>query len=257
MALFLNESVAVGTQVTLMEAMTSLLESQQEIGNFTEAMLRADFVIHEQKRNLSEAEAEGKEKGFLAKVWEAIVALAKKVWAALVSVYNWIKNAAQKMWAYIREKFAGAKTFVIAKAKWLKAKACEVYQKAKAAVRAKIAALIGGTVDNSEIQDKVRGYQQEMSKIDADYKAATAAAEKGDGEVEISESDLKGIIDALQGQLDGMTAETKKIEATAAAGKGNGASAAQVVLNDANKSAASAASAVSSVTSGVKPSKKK
>ena len=55
MALFLSESVGIIREVSLQEAMEAIVEMVQEDANMTEAMLKADFAIHEKTRVLRES----------------------------------------------------------------------------------------------------------------------------------------------------------------------------------------------------------
>jgi hypothetical protein len=99
MALFLSESISHSSnkEVSDIDMMTSLMEAQQEMAMFTESVLRADFILHEQCRTLLEnegnsevaqAEVDSKEKGFLSKVWDFLVKMVKSVGKAIMKAFS-------------------------------------------------------------------------------------------------------------------------------------------------------------------------
>jgi hypothetical protein len=118
MALFLSESIdsIQNEEVSDIDMMTSLMEAQQEMAMFTESVLRADFILHEQCRTLLENEGDGaqaevkeKEKGFLSNVWDFLVKIIKSVGKAIMKAFHWVKDRVHKFWNLVRKTYARVK----------------------------------------------------------------------------------------------------------------------------------------------------
>jgi hypothetical protein len=210
MALFLQESHTPAAKAdTTFGLMTALCEFHQEQGNMTEAMLRADFVIHEQTRVLREAAdeagAKAKEDGLATKAWGMVKSGLQKAKELIVRIYNWIKAKLAAFWDKVKSAYGSAKTFVISKAKLAKAKALLLLAKA----RRKLAeVLVSGAM-------KVDVAQADVDKA----QAAVEAAGKESGDANVAQSEVQGIASEAEG-------ETKGAEgAVPAGGSGNPADA--------------------------------
>jgi hypothetical protein len=102
MALFLSESVnhISNKEVSDIDMMTSLMEAQQEMAMFTESVLRADFILHEQCRTLLENEGEVdsrvviniKNESFLSRVWDGLIKIFHILMGTLAKIIFWVKN---------------------------------------------------------------------------------------------------------------------------------------------------------------------
>jgi hypothetical protein len=184
MALFLQESHTPAPKAdTTFGLMNALCEFHVEQSNMTEAMLRADFVIHEQTRVLREAAdeagAKAKEDGLATKAWGMVKSGLKKAKELIIRIYNWIKAKLAAFWEKVKTAYKGAKTFVISKAKLAKAHALLLLAKA----RRKLAeVLLAGA-------GKVDVAQAEVDKA----KAAVEAAGKETGDANAPASELEGI----------------------------------------------------------------
>ena len=61
MALFLQESIEdLSDSISIEEAYEGLIEASMDMQDLTEGLLQADFIIHEQCKVLTEAEADNK-----------------------------------------------------------------------------------------------------------------------------------------------------------------------------------------------------
>jgi hypothetical protein len=222
MALFLSESISHSSnkEISDIDMMTSLMEAQQEMALFTESVLRADFILHEQCRTiLMEAENEGekkvkeKEKGFMSKVWEALVKVAKAVWNAVTTVYKWIKDKAIKFWNWVQEKYAQVKKWAIYKYKLVKAKGYQLYLRAILAARQKLIALSGGNLDAKEAEDKIAKVTKELADLKLKYDTAaesTATEEVSTEELRKIQTETEKIAETLPKLAEEAVKETEE-----------------------------------------------
>lgn len=102
MALFLQETTQeqlelVSTE-TLEEGLQSLYDVQEDMNELNEAILQADFVLHEQSQTLTEEEATSKAANFVKNVVEKIKEFLGKVKDQVIKVFNGIKNWFSKIW---------------------------------------------------------------------------------------------------------------------------------------------------------------
>ena len=103
MALFLQESLEsnLNDNISIEEAYEGLIEASMDMQDLTESLLQADFIIHEQCKVLTEAEADTKKIGFLTKATEAIkkfiIAVRDKVVAFFKKIGSMLKNAWDKL----------------------------------------------------------------------------------------------------------------------------------------------------------------
>ena len=103
MALFLSESVESTKVVSLHEAMSDMLDVVNEGAQLGDAILRADFILHNQAvtGNLNEAEIIDKAKGFLSSAYQKVKAFVLKViakvkqfiYALLQRIKGWFGKA--------------------------------------------------------------------------------------------------------------------------------------------------------------------
>jgi hypothetical protein len=233
MALFLSESVSrvSNKEISDIDMMTSLMEAQQEMAMFTESVLRADFILHEQCRTiLMEAEGaaeagdtkapgeaaktvDNKEKGFMSKVWEALVKVAKAVWNAVTTVYKWIKDKAIKFWNWVQEKYAQVKKWAIYKYKLVKAKGYQLYLRAILAARQKLIALSGGNLDAKEAEDKIAKVTKELADLKLKYDTAaesTATEEVSTEELRKIQTETEKIAETLPKLAEEAVKETEE-----------------------------------------------
>lgn len=99
MAMFLSEGVQQRVAaIPLDEALAGLHESTMDYAMLTEAILKADFIIHERAASLSEAVALQESDNFIVRAYQKI-----KEW--LIKAWNWIKKVAKAIWAKITEWF--------------------------------------------------------------------------------------------------------------------------------------------------------
>ena len=100
MALFLNESVQYDAPVlTLEEAHLGLLEAVQHMGALNEAVLVADFTIHEKTRGLEESVIQEAEQGFFKKVATQVIEFLKKVKDKVVGFFRSVGEKLKALWA--------------------------------------------------------------------------------------------------------------------------------------------------------------
>lgn len=199
MALFLTESFASKTVITMQEAFEAVIEMKQEQANLTEALLKADFVIHEKSRVLREAGddagAKKSEEGFFARVWAAIKEMAAKVWQKIKDVVAYIRRKASEFGAWIAAKYAGVKSFVVRNYKYYSTKV-------------KLAAAM--------VLEAIKGKDADPRKI-AELKAQLAALKKDDAETVVSDSELEGHLKASAALAEDAEKAAKAGEAAAAA----------------------------------------
>jgi hypothetical protein len=93
MALFLSESVKVQNTQTFQEVLVEGIELTQEYNTINEAILRADFILHNRKETLNESTYALQEANFITKAYDTIKGWAGKAW-------DWVK----KYWAKIKAK---------------------------------------------------------------------------------------------------------------------------------------------------------
>ena len=81
MALFLEQTLdaLMYDEVTLEEALVGVLETQSEVAELNEAILQADFILHEKSKTLTEAQVLQEEESFLTRVVEKVKQLIEKV----------------------------------------------------------------------------------------------------------------------------------------------------------------------------------
>jgi hypothetical protein len=285
MALFLSESVSrvSNKEISDIDMMTSLMEAQQEMAMFTESVLRADFILHEQCRTiLMEAEGaaeagdtkapgeaaktvDNKEKGFMSKVWEALVKMAKSVWNAVTTAAKWIKEKAIKFWNWVKEKYGQVAKWTVYKYKWAKIKSYQLYLKASSAAREKLIALLGGTApaNAQEVRNKIDGIKEELAALKKEYDGIS----QNDATIVISNSDVTATIKSLQDAADNAVSDVELAESTVAriAGEMKNASAeekddlnakaaaAQTFLAESNAAAKAATAALNEALAKMKP----
>jgi ElaB/YqjD/DUF883 family membrane-anchored ribosome-binding protein len=185
MALFLQEAQQVEAPVvSLHEAMEALLDFSTAQSAMNEALLRADFIIHEQTRVLREAgdeeAAAGKEKGFMGKALDLLKKLIEKAKSMITTVYNYIKNKVQQFWAWLKKTYAGAKEFVISKYNLASAKARQAMAEARLRVGLK---LVGGDGVAAEVESALKGAQAAMKEAES-YANDTSWKDVGEAELE-------------------------------------------------------------------------
>ena len=259
MALFLSESVGHTVElISIEEALVELHSIAMEGEVLTESLLRADFIIHEQSRELSEEVKVDKNMGFFAKAWEAIKAFARKVWET-------VKRVCKAIWAKIKAVYArvmgnkddlrkqpksklavarlkaqqATELALLVERKW---ESKEAYEKAKSAVETKFQRAIedAGKLEGKEIITK-----EEFAKLFGEVDKATKAADKA--------------VDGLQQQVNALESDLKKAQASAAnakemrmkivEGKNKEIAALRDQLAGAQKAAAAAAAAAGQLSS--------
>jgi hypothetical protein len=100
MALFLNESAQFDEPVlTVEEAHVGLLEAVMHMGSLNEAIMVADFTIHEKNRGLEESVILEAEEGFFKKVANSVIAFLKKVKEKVVGFFRAIGEKLKALWA--------------------------------------------------------------------------------------------------------------------------------------------------------------
>jgi hypothetical protein len=101
MALFLSEAVEQTPRVPLDMALIGLLECTQEFAVFNESVLRADFIIHEQSKTLTEEAAEEKKTGLLKRAGSKLVELFQKLKEMIKRVWSAVVARLKALWAKI------------------------------------------------------------------------------------------------------------------------------------------------------------
>lgn len=245
MALFLSESVGHTVElISIEEALVELHSIAMEGEVLTESLLRADFIIHEQSRELSEAAQIDKKMGFFAKAWEAIKAFCKKVW-------NVIKRVCKAVWEKLKvvwNKISGNKGNTkkpkkdIERARLLRAMAEDL------------------AVATERTYASKEDFDRAVQDIEIKYKRKLDDAAKLTGSVEITKDELgklfaatERVVKEVEKATDATDKEVAKVDADVKAGKPEAqAQAAVVKAKQAKnqKAAAAAASAASALAGG-------
>jgi hypothetical protein len=218
MALFLSESVKVHNTQTFQEVLIEGIELTQEYNTINEAILRADFILHNRKETLNESTYALQEANFITKAYDTIKGWAGKAW-------DWVK----KYWAKI------------------KAKAIEIYNRIKERVTGKgLEGIPKSVISKMEIRIKalevgqsfiskvskandpmaVASAMQSTAKTLQGYEEAITNASKETGTMTVSPtyfnkltSTVEGIekaIEAAAKEAEGKLAETEKANKEAA-----------------------------------------
>jgi hypothetical protein len=206
MALFLQESTQVAPRVSLDTALLGLLEFTQEFAAFNESVLRADFIIHEQSKTLTEEAAEEKKAGLLKRAGSKLVEMFKKlkemikrVWAAVVARFK-------ALWA----KITGANgKLKVNKAKLERLnKASEAFDKLGKAVSAKPAS--------------AEAYSKAVAEAKEAFDKEAAVDAQGGEAVAVKASELGAIQKAMtiviakqknaEAQINAMIAQAEKVQ---------------------------------------------
>jgi hypothetical protein len=217
MALFLNESVQFDEPVlTVEEAQCGLLEAVTHMGSLNEAIMVADFTIHEKNRGLAESVILEAEEGFFKKVANSVIAFLKKVKEKVVAFFRAIGEKLKALWAKLTGSDA---TIRVAKS--------------GPAQLEKVVSALEALEKAVESDGKSDAYKKAVEKADSAYQKAVESASKiSNGEkssksfVEIKASALNKIQaaanrqTALAGIASGqMDAQIKAAEKAAAAKK--------------------------------------
>jgi hypothetical protein len=227
MALFLSESIShiSNKEISDIDMMTSLMEAQQEMAMFTESVLRADFILHEQCRTLLENEGEGaqaevdsKEKGFLSKMWDVLVKIVKIVKKAIINAYNWIKTKVQKFWNWVRKAYAHTKFWVITAGRVFRLRVIRKYLEAVSYLEPKALALLGAepnatsnAINKEKLLDLATKFQSTSAILDEVYpedkegKSRTMTTEEIESFTSYTEKyidDCKKSIETLEKDID-------------------------------------------------------
>lgn len=113
MALFLSENTAQHEPVlTLEEASLGLFEAVDSIAELQEAVLMADFTLHERNRGLSEEVIHEAEEGFFTKVARKVKELIIKVKEKVMAFFSAVAAKVKSLWARLT---GGDATIKIAK----------------------------------------------------------------------------------------------------------------------------------------------
>jgi hypothetical protein len=190
MALFLSESVGYTKSISLEEALIELHSIAMEGGVLTESLLRADFIIHEQSRNLSETDEAttskevkvNKEMGFFAKAWEAIKAFCKKVWMVIKRICKAIWEKLKMYWNKITGNNGN-----ITKPK----KDIEI-------ARLKLALAQELTIISERTYPSVEDIRHSIENVAVKYEHKIANAEKLTGTIEITKDELAQLFSAAK-----------------------------------------------------------
>lgn len=245
MALFLSESVGHTVElISIEEALVELHSIAMEGEVLTESLLRADFIIHEQSRELSEAAQVDKKMGFFAKAWEAIKAFCKKVW-------NVIKRVCKAVWEKLKmvwNKISGNKGNV------------KKPKKAIEVARLKLALAEEMAVATERTYASKEDFDRAVQDIETKYERKIADAAKLTGTVEITKDELgklfgeaEKVAKAVEKAADATDKEVAKVDGDVKAGKPEAQAQAGVVKakqTKNQKAAASAAAAASALAGG-------
>jgi hypothetical protein len=250
MALFLSESVGYTKSISLEEALIELHSIAMEGGVLTESLLRADFIIHEQSRNLSESEQEEKKMGFFAKAWEAIKAFCKKVWMVIKRICKAIWEKLKMYW----NKITGNNGNI------------EKSKKDVEIARLKVAKAQELAIVAERKYPSVEDLRRAVQDIEIKYERKITDAEKLTGTVEITKDELgrifattEQVTKAVDKTADANNNEVDKIDSEVKAGNPEAKAQAELakekqVTNQ--KAAASVASAASALAGGSEPDAK-
>lgn len=105
MALFLEQTLDTDyTETTLEEAYVSLLETQADMAELNEAILQADFVLHERAKTLTEAEALHEEENFLTRVVNKVREIVLKVKETTARFFVKLKETLSNFWRKLTGK---------------------------------------------------------------------------------------------------------------------------------------------------------
>ena len=106
MALFLEHTLDTVKydEVSLEEALVGVLETQAEVAELNEAILQADFILHEKTKTLTEAQALQEEESFLTRVVEKVKELIEKVKTTFSKFFTAVKEATAKFWTKLTGK---------------------------------------------------------------------------------------------------------------------------------------------------------
>lgn len=120
MAFFLSEAAGNyldKSTMSLEEASIDLMTTMLDFAELNEAILVADFMLHEQTVMLTEAEKKGKEGGFLSRILKKLKEVASNVKTKISNFFKSIANAIRKFFGKVTSaaKEKGVSTIRIAK----------------------------------------------------------------------------------------------------------------------------------------------
>lgn len=162
MALFLNEAAQYGEPVlTVEEAHLGLLEAVTHMAALNEAILVADFTIHEKHRGLEESVLQEAEAGFFKKVADSVVAFLKKVKERVVAFFRAIGEKLKALWAKLTGGAASIKV-----------------PKNGPAQLDKVVTALGSLETAVLAEGKAAAYTKTLEKAHAAFETTAAAASK-------------------------------------------------------------------------------
>lgn len=213
MALFLSESIShiSNKEVSDIDMMTSLMEAQQEMAMFTESVLRADFILHEQCRTIlmeaddkeaAEAKVDDKKGGFLSKIWEALKNLIKKIKDAVTTVYNWLVQKATDFWKWVKAKYSQVKEWFVGGSLESEEKALEAAKKLIEETEKKSSDLQAQKEDIAAKKAFFVSVNEKTKIVKEAYALTSSELEAKIKKAQEEVSDLKKKLDATQSEHD-------------------------------------------------------
>lgn len=191
MAMFLQES-HTPSSTSLFESMEDVLMTLASMGEeqatLTESLLRADFIISERARSLTEAEAEKEEKGFFSRAWAKIKEVALKIWQKIKDVCRWVREKVMAFVYKLKGYFTGKDTTVFY------------------AVRASKSKVIKMTVEHAGVLINQLVNSSDAAKAEAAKVATNALLDK----IEAASKDTSG--DVIKMKYDDIVTASKAIE---------------------------------------------
>lgn len=159
MALFLESVNVEANDSSLEEMLQEGIELSMEYAQLNEAIMIADFTLHERNRNLEESVRVLKEENFVSKAWTTLKVWVKKAWL-------WIKATAKKYWEVVKSLYNRVKDHVTG----------DTLVRSKAAIaRAewtiKYSELMAGHIEKLADTDSVEGVQSVVEKAKSTMEA--------------------------------------------------------------------------------------
>lgn len=194
MALFLESVESTVSAKYNGKDITEMLCEGMALGDemmaLNEAMYKADFIIHQRTRNLSESAQLLQEAGFLGTVWEKTKALVKKVW-------EWIKATWTKFVAKLSEwsnRIMDRLTGDTKEIRKSSIKKCDIIESLWPKVFAKVESgvdKISASKDNTAISD----VEEEVKSLFDDAEEQYKEASKIEGRQTVSKTFAKKVAD--------------------------------------------------------------